>query len=70
MAIRSAVMPKRSRTPKDVNVVAAEILKAATELKKNPAATDLGRSKGLNHLSAKKRREIAKKAAQSRWAKR
>jgi len=81
-------MPKRSskkRPAKDVNVIAAEILKAATgepqdltpEGTKNPAAVALGRLGGLKggkaratSLSKAKRSEIAKKAAAARWKRR
>lgn len=77
-------MPKRSSKPKDVNVTAFEILQAATEPQqpaksdqpqKNPAAVALGRLGGLKggkaraaKLSAKKRKEIARKAAKARWS--
>ena len=78
-------MPDRSRKrPRDVNALAASIVGEATgeektkeeERKKNPAAVELGRLGGLKggkaraqKLSAKKRSEIAKKAAQARWKK-
>lgn len=77
-------MPKRSSKTKDVNVTAFEILKAATESQepandhspKDPAAVALGRLGGLKggkaraaKLSAKKRSQIAKKAAKARWSK-
>ena len=78
-------MPKRSskKKPVDLNVTAFEILKAATEepteeptKEKNPAAVALGRLGGkkggparAKALSAKKRQEIARKAAKSRWKK-
>jgi hypothetical protein len=78
-------MPKRSsKHSRDINQLAADILRAATgepepltpEGKKNPAAVALGRLGGLKggkaragKLSAKKRSEIAKKAAQARWKK-
>ncbi len=79
-ARRMARKPKSS----DVNVTAFEILKAVTnrpleinEVVKNPAAVALGRLGGLKggkaraaNLSAKKRAEIAKKAAKARWSKR
>jgi len=74
-------MPKRSRKTKDENVTAFEILKAATEeptekpKEKNPHAQALGRLGGLKGgparkkaLSPKKRKEIASKAASSRWS--
>jgi hypothetical protein len=77
-------MPKRSSTPKDVNQLAANIVNLATGNpiteeplpEKNLAAVALGRLGGLkggkaraNKLSPKRRKEIAKKAAQARWAK-
>ncbi len=77
-------MPKRSRTGKpDVNQMAANLIDAVSgelpndesESGKNPAAVALGRLGGLKggkaraaKLSAKKRREIASKAAKSRWS--
>lgn len=72
-------MPKRSRTS-DVNQNAARIVAEATKVrvavKKNPAAVALGRLGGQKggparaaSLSASKRAEIARKAAQSRWEK-
>jgi hypothetical protein len=69
-------MPK-----KDLNQTAANIMRLTTgqtapEPAKNPAAVALGRLGGLKggkaraeSLSAKKRKEIARKAAQSRWKK-
>ena len=76
-------MPKRSRTGKpDVNQMAANVIDAISgelpreepESGKNPAAVALGRLGGLKggraraeKLSPRKRREIARKAAQSRW---
>ncbi|MEX1254268.1 MAG: hypothetical protein WEE64_07995 [Dehalococcoidia bacterium] len=74
-------MPKRSSKPRDVNALAASIVAEATgdapaqrNDGKNPAAVALGRLGGLKggkaraaKLSAKKRREIAKKAAAARW---
>lgn len=73
------VMPKRSRKPpEDENQAAKRILDAVTGEgmpEKNPAAVALGRLGGLKggkararSLSAKKRQEIARKAAQSRWS--
>ena len=70
-------MPKRSS--KDPNKLAASIVAQATgeaeaQPTKNPAAVVLGRLGGLkggkaraDSLSAKKRSEIAKKAAAARW---
>ena len=70
-------MPKRSS--KDLNQIAASILAKITgedegKPEKNPAAVALGRLGGLkggkaraDSLTAKKRSEIAKKAAAARW---
>ena len=77
-------MPKRSRKQtEDVNVIARSIVEQTTKEpikeipEKNPAAVALGRLGGLKggkarakKLSAKKRKEIARKAAKARWAKR
>lgn len=75
--------PKKAR-PRDLNQLAALIVQEATAEpapkepppEKNPAAVALGRLGGLKggkaraeSLSAKKRKEIAKKAAQARWGK-
>lgn len=76
-------MPNRSsKRPRDVNQLAKLISDVATgqvELPKtdegkDPAAVSLGRRGGLKggkaraeKLSAKKRTEIAQKAAQARW---
>jgi len=70
--------------PRDVNSLAASIVGDATdetpepepvESEKDPAAVALGRQGGLKggkaraeRLSAERRAEIAKKAAQARWA--
>lgn len=76
-------MPKRSskRDPADINRLAASIVASATEeaeppTDKNPAAVELGRLGGkkggparAQKLTAKRRREIAKKAALARWKK-
>ncbi len=72
--------PKGERRPADVNARAVMIAKIATgEIEdkvtddgKNAAAVALGRMGGkarAKGLSARKRKEIAKKAAQSRWGK-
>jgi hypothetical protein len=63
----------------DTNLLAVKILEAATGeqiREKNPAAVELGRLGGLkggkaraDKLSAEKRKAIARKAAQARWAK-
>jgi hypothetical protein len=74
-------MPAK-RPPKDTNQLAKYILEATTgettkiePPTKNPhaqALSRLGASKGgkarAKNLSAKKRKEIAKKAAEARWA--
>jgi hypothetical protein len=75
-------MPKRTSKKKDkeedVNILAKSIVDKATEEppEKNPAAVALGRLGGLKggkaraeKLTAKERKEIAKKAAQARWKK-
>ena len=73
-------MPDRSRSDEDENVIAARIVREATEDDpyegKNPAAVELGRLGGLKggparakKLSKKRRTEIASKAARARWAK-
>jgi hypothetical protein len=78
-------MPKRSRTGKpDVNQMAANLIDAISgdlpeeqpDKDKNPAAVALGKLGGLKggkaraaKLSPKRRKEIARKAAQSRWNK-
>ena len=73
-------MPKRSSKP-DLNRTAFNVVQQATgqtnnpsQPEKNPAAVALGRLGGLKGgkarsvaLSAKRRREIARKAAKSRW---
>lgn len=65
-------MPRRPST--DANVLAARIVASATH-EKNPAAVALGKLGGRKggliraaNLSAKRRSEIAKKAARARWA--
>jgi len=70
-------MPKRSskKNPRDVNVLAAQIVEEATaELVKNPAAVALGRLGGLKggrvryeRLTPEQRKGIAKKASWARW---
>lgn len=72
-------MPKHSSIRKDENQIAASILDQITQSAKNnptknPAAVALGRLGGLKggkarakRLSARKRKEIAKKAANTRW---
>ncbi len=65
----------------DINQIAARIVEEATgepasKPEKNPAAVALGRLGGLKggkaraeSLTAKKRKEIAQKAANTRWGK-
>ncbi|MBW7838025.1 MAG: RNA-binding protein [Sphingomonadales bacterium] len=73
--------PKGEKRPADVNVRAVMIAKIATgEIEdvttddgKNAAAVALGRMGGKARaagMSARKRKEIAKKAAATRWEKR
>jgi len=71
-------MPKRTSKKKeeDINIIAKSILDKTTFEGKNPAAVALGRLGGLKggkaraaKLSAKRRKEIAQKAAQIRWGK-
>jgi len=71
-----------NRTSRDFNQIAKSIVDAVTEASerspdKNPAAVALGRLGGkkggparAKALSAKKRAEIARKAAVARWGKR
>ncbi len=74
---------KQAKKPKDINLLAKSIVGEATKEpskrishKKNPAAVALGKLGGLKggkarakKLSAERRKEIAKKAAQTRWGK-
>lgn len=75
---------KKQKRPKDTNQLAKKIVDLATgeekedqpQNAKNPHAVELGRLGGLKggkarakKLSAKKRSEIAKKAARIRWQK-
>ncbi len=74
----------KQKNIRDVNVLASHIVEQATgeatpkpvDANKNPAAVALGRLGGLkggkaraNKLTPEQRREIAKKAAESRWKK-
>jgi hypothetical protein len=72
-------MVKRRKRPTDINVLASQIVaeatKAAPAKEKNPAAVALGRLGGLRggkerakRLSSRRRKEIARKAANARWA--
>jgi hypothetical protein len=75
-------MPKGKKNPTDINILARQVVEAAIgesltpeDLKgKNPAAVALGRLGGLKggkarakKLSPAKRREIARRAAKTRW---
>jgi len=75
---------KTLKRSSDINILASQIVAEATKeptieepiKEKNPAAVALGRLGGLKggkaraeKLSAKKRKEIAQKAAQARWGK-
>lgn len=75
---------QKKKKPIDLNQLAASIVQEATAEstpesnppEKNPAAVALGRLGGLKggkaraeKLSAKKRSDIAKKAAKARWSK-
>ncbi len=60
----------------DINQLAHSFVKKATTKEKNPAAVALGRLGGLvggyaraKKLSAKRKKEIAEKAAKARWKK-
>lgn len=73
------MLKRTSNKKEDENTIASQIVELTTEIptkKKNPAAVALGRLGGLKggkaraaKLSPERRREIAKKAAQARWAK-
>jgi len=71
-------MPKRTSIKKDLNQTAYALVQQVTQSEptpaKNPAAVALGRLGGLKggkaraaNLSAKRRKQIAKKAAKTRW---
>ncbi len=74
------MLKRTSKKEEDENTIAAQIAELTTDQptkKKNPAAVALGRLGGLKggkarakKLSPKRRKEIAKKAAQARWDKR
>lgn len=77
-------MPKRSSKPRDLNELASAIVNDSTsdeptaetdDEAKNPHAVALGRMGGqrggrarANKLSAERRSEIARHAAQARWS--
>ena len=74
----------KTKRPRDINQIAKLIVDQATDEEKtetveepikNPAAVELGRLGGLKggkaraeKLTEEQRKEIAKKAAQARWA--
>jgi hypothetical protein len=76
---------KKSKTPRDINQLAAFMAEQATsdskpeqpeEHQKNPAAVELGRLGGkkggkarAEKLTSEQKKEIAKKAAKARWSK-
>jgi hypothetical protein len=72
-------MPERSRRPRDLNALAASIVRDATDEErprpeKDPLAVELGRRGGLKggkaraeKLTPEERSEIARKAAAARW---
>jgi hypothetical protein len=78
-------MAKKSKTPRDINRLAAFIAEQATSdpkpdqpegPQKNPAAVELGRLGGkkggkarAEKLTPEQRKEIAQRAAKARWAK-
>jgi hypothetical protein len=74
------MLKRTSKETEDPNLLAAIIAEEATGTQirpKNPAAVALGRLGGLKggkaraeKLSAERKREIARKAALTRWAKR
>jgi len=75
---------KKKQGPEDTNEIAFRVMQQATGeqpaeelLEKNPAAVALGRLGGLKggkarakKLSAKRRSEIARRAAKARWSRR
>ncbi|OGL45514.1 MAG: hypothetical protein A2W05_06355 [Candidatus Schekmanbacteria bacterium RBG_16_38_10] len=71
-------MERKKRKTTDLNLIASSIVSQATNMpakEKNPAAVALGKLGGLKggkaraeKLSAKRRKEIAMKAAKTRWA--
>ena len=75
---------RKKKPPSDINILASKIVESATKDKpepeesneKNPHAVALGRLGGkkgglarAEKLTAKRRKQIARKAAQARWAK-
>jgi len=69
--------PKGERRPADLNKRAMKIMQIATGEDADPAAPPRGKSGGqaggparANALSPEKRREIAEKAAKTRWNRR
>lgn len=83
-ALFMAKQSKKKKRPTDLNLLATSIIEDATNdnptdeepSTKNPAAVALGRLGGLKggparakKLTQEQRKEIARKAARSRWAK-
>jgi hypothetical protein len=70
-------MTKKPKRPKDINQLAKSVVDAATAPHdKNPAAVALGRLGGLKggkaraeKLTPERKKEIAQKAAKTRWKK-
>jgi len=79
-------MPKRSsKRPRDLNSLAASLVgdatdeapQGSTEPEKDPSAVALGRRGGLkggkaraSKMTSEQRADVARRAAQARWAKR
>lgn len=73
------MLNRTSKKKEDENTIAAQIVELTADQpkkEKNPAAVALGKLGGLKggkaraeKLSAKKRKEIARKAARARWSK-
>jgi hypothetical protein len=79
MPERKSKKKLKKKKPTDINIIASSIVEQTTGIpvkEKNPAAVALGRLGGLKggkaralKLSAKRRKEIAQKAAKARWKK-
>lgn len=70
-------MPKKDLNQTATNIMRLTTGQSSSEQEKNPAAVALGRLGGLKggkaraeRMSATRRREVAKKAAEVRWRKR
>jgi hypothetical protein len=71
------IMPKKDLNQTATNIMRLTTGQSSSEQEKNPAAVALGRLGGLKggkaraeRMSATRRREVAKKAAEVRWRKR